>query len=89
MLNIKMPIVIKMVSLDMITCAKVLGAAIATVGVAGSGIGIGVIFGGFFIAVSKHPNIEKSILPYVILGFALSESMAIFSLMMAFLLLYS
>jgi len=84
-----MPVEIKFISIDLVTCAKILGAAIATVGVAGSGIGIGVIFSGFFIAVAKHPGIEKQLMPFVILGFALSESMAIFSLMMAFLLLYS
>jgi len=86
-----MPLVVKLnlVLSDLLSSAKVIGAAIATVGVAGSGVGIGIIFGCFFIAVAKHPAIEKTIFPYVILGFALSESMALFSLMMAFLLLYS
>jgi len=82
-----MPVLIKVTGFE--TSAKILGAAIATIGVAGSGIGIGIIFGCFFLAVAKHPSIEKQIFPYVILGFALSESMALFSLMMAFLLLYS
>jgi len=81
--------VIKLNILDLLASSKIFGAAIATVGVAGSGVGIGIIFGCFFIAVAKHPVIEKTIFPYVILGFALSESMALFSLMMAFLLLYS
>lgn len=84
-----MPLLVKIEVTNLLTSAKVLGAAIATVGVAGSGVGIGIIFGCFFVAVAKHPAIEKTIFPYVILGFALSESMALFSLMMAFLLLYS
>jgi len=74
---------------DLLGTAKVLGAAISTIGVAGSGVGIGIVFGCFFLAVAKHPLIEKVIFPYVILGFALSESMALFALMMSFLLLYS
>jgi F-type H+-transporting ATPase subunit c len=85
----RMLLVVKLKVVEMLASAKILGAAIATVGVAGSGVGIGIIFGGFFIAVAKHPAVEKTLLPYVILGFALSESMALFSLMMAFLLLYS
>lgn len=84
-----MPIFIHVNLLSLLAGSKAIGAGIATVGVAGSGIGIGLIFGAFFLAVAKHPEIEKPIFPYVILGFALSESMALFSLMMAFLLLYS
>jgi F-type H+-transporting ATPase subunit c len=84
-----MPIIMRLEVVGLLASSKVIGAAIATVGVAGSGVGIGIIFGCFFMAVSKHPAIEKTIFPYVILGFALSESMALFSLMMAFLLLYS
>ena len=72
-----------------LTSSKTLAAGIATVGVSGSGVGIGIIFGAFFLAVAKHPILEKSLFPYVVLGFALTESMALFALMMAFLLLYS
>jgi len=75
--------------MDFLNGCKVLGAGLATIGVTGSGIGIGLVFGSFFLAVAKHPLIEKQIFVYVILGFALSESMALFALMMAFLLLYS
>jgi F-type H+-transporting ATPase subunit c len=82
-------ILLKINFLDFLSAAKVLGAAFATIGVAGSGVGIGIVFGCFFLAVAKHPAVEKVIFPYVILGFALSESMALFALMMAFLLLYS
>ena len=74
---------------DLLQSSKALSAALATIGVSGSGVGIGIVFGCFFLAVAKHPQIEKQIFPYVILGFALSESMALFALMMAFLLLYS
>jgi len=79
---------LKLHIVELVVAAKYIGAAIATVGVAGSGIGIGIVFGCFFMAVARHPIIEKQIFPYVILGFALSESMALFALMMAFLVLY-
>jgi len=73
---------------ELLGASKILSAGIATVGVAGSGAGIGIIFGAFLVAVSRHPELEQQLFPYVILGFALCESMAIFSLGMAFLLLY-
>ena len=40
------------------------------------------------ISVSNNPDITKQLFGYAILGFALTESIALFGLMMAFLLLY-
>merc|ERR1712223_2024428 len=61
---------------DIDSAAKFIGAGAATVGVAGSGAGIGSVFGSLIIG-------------YAILGFALSEAMGLFCLMMAFLLLFA
>lgn len=68
---------------------KVLGAGTATVAMAGAGVGIGVVFGSFLIAYSRNPNIEKELFNYAILGFALTEAIALFGLMMAFLILFA
>lgn len=55
---------------------------------AGAGIGIGTIFGGLLIAISRQPWLEQQLFSYAILGFALTEAIALFALMMAFLLLF-
>jgi F-type H+-transporting ATPase subunit c len=72
----------------MVEAAKLIGAGAATVGLAGSGAGIGTVFGSLIIGVSRNPALEKSLFRIAILGFALTEAMALFALMMAFLILY-
>lgn len=68
--------------------SKVIGAGLATVGVAGAGVGIGVVFGCLVLAVSRNPSLRGQLFSYTILGFAFSEATALFALMMGLLLLY-
>merc|ERR1712179_8140 len=70
---------------DIDTAAKFIGAGAATVGVAGSGAGIGSVFGSFIIGYARNPSLKQQLFSYAILGFALSEAMGLFCLMMAFL----
>merc|ERR1712072_1356193 len=71
-----------------IEAAKFIGAGAATVGVAGSGAGIGTVFGSLIIGYARNPSLKPQLFSYAILGFALSEAMGLFSLMMAFLILF-
>ena len=68
--------------------AKFIGAGLSTIALAGSGIGIGTIFGHFIDALARNPSMLKIIFVYAILGFALTEAIALFALMMAFLILF-
>lgn len=72
-----------------VTCAKLIGAGLATISLAGTGIGIGVVFGALIIGTSRNPSAVKQLFGYAILGFALSEAIALFGLMMAFLILFA
>lgn len=60
----------------------------ATIGLAGAGVGIGTVFGALLVAVSRNVALRGTLFTYAILGFALTEAMGLFALMMAFLLLY-
>jgi len=73
---------------DNILGFKVIGAGLATIGVAGAGVGIGVVFGCYLIAVSRNPGLNNQLFVFAFLGFALSEATALFSLMVAFLILF-
>ena len=73
----------------MVLAAKLIGAGIATVGVAGTGAGIGTIFGSYLIAYSRNPNERDELFRGAILGFALTEAIALFALMVAFLILFA
>ncbi|THD24359.1 Atp synthase lipid-binding mitochondrial [Fasciola hepatica] len=74
---------------DIDQAAKYIGAGAATVGAAGSGAGIGSVFGNLVIGYARNPSLKQQLFSYAILGFALSEAMGLFCLMMAFLILYA
>jgi F-type H+-transporting ATPase subunit c len=69
--------------------AKLIGAGLATIGLAGAGAGIGTIFGSLLIALARNPSLGKQLFTYAMLGFALTEAIALFALMMAFLVLFA
>jgi F-type H+-transporting ATPase subunit c len=68
--------------------AKFIGAGLATISLAGSGVGIGIVFSSLIASVARNPSLEKRLFGYSLLGFALTEAIALFGLMMAFLILY-
>jgi len=74
---------------DVEAAAKFIGAGAATVGLAGSGAGIGTVFGSLIIGYARNPSLKQQLFTYAILGFALSEAMGLFCLMMAFLILFA
>ncbi|PIM97044.1 hypothetical protein CDL12_30493 [Handroanthus impetiginosus] len=72
----------------MLQSARIIGTGLATTGLIGAGIGIGVVFGSLIIGVARNPALRGQLFSYAILGFAFSEATGLFALMMAFLLLY-
>ncbi|KAJ8787925.1 hypothetical protein J1605_005583 [Eschrichtius robustus] len=68
------------------TAAKFIGAGATTVGVVGSGAGIGTAFGSLIIGYAKNPSLKQQFFSYAILGFAPSEATWLFYLMVAFLI---
>lgn len=77
-----------LISIDFIAGTRLIGAGLATVGVTGAGIGIGNIFGSYIVASARNPNLRDTLFATVLLGFALTEAIALFALMMAFLVLF-
>ena len=69
--------------------ATMIGAGIATISLLGVGIGIGSVFSALINSVARNPSVTKQIFGYAILGFALTEAIALFGLMMAFLILFT
>ena len=72
----------------MLDGAKLIGANCATIALAGAGAGIGIVFGSLINSVARNPSLTKQLFGYAILGFALTEAIALFALMMAFLILF-
>lgn len=69
--------------------AKLIGAGLATIGLSGPGVGAGVVFGALVLGVSRNPSLKNELFVLAILGFALTEALALFALMMAFLILFA
>lgn len=73
----------------MLAAAKYIGAGLACSGLIGAGAGIGLIFSSLIASTARNPQIRGQLFSFAILGFALAEATGLFSLMIAFLLLYS
>ena len=68
--------------------AKLIGAGLATIALAGVGVGIGQIFGSFVSGALRNPEAAGRVFPRVMLGFALTEAVALYALVIAMLLLF-
>ena len=73
----------------LVQAAKLLGAGLATIGLAGAGVGIGTVFGALVLGTARNPFLKDELFRIAILGFALTEAIALFALMMAFLILFA
>lgn len=68
--------------------SKMIGAGLASSGLIGAGLGIGVVFSTLIFSFSRNPYLKKDLFGYAILGFALTEAIALFALMISFLILF-
>jgi F0F1-type ATP synthase membrane subunit c/vacuolar-type H+-ATPase subunit K len=72
-----------------VAAAKALGAGIAVIALCGVGLGIGNIFSSLINSVARNPAARDAVFPIGILGFALTEAVALFALLIAFLILFA
>lgn len=75
--------------MSLVVAAKLIGGGLATIALAGAGVGIGNIFSSLLIAVSRNPNEKDELFRFAILGFALTEAIALFALRRGFLILFT
>ncbi|MCF4097819.1 MULTISPECIES: F0F1 ATP synthase subunit C [Maritalea] len=69
--------------------AKLIGAGIACVGMAGAAMGVGNIFGNFLSGALRNPSAAQAQFGNLIFGFAVTEALGIFSFLVALLLLFA
>ena len=65
--------------------AKYIGAGIACIGMGGAGAGVGIIFGNYLAAAVRNPSAAQGQFGNLIFGFAVTEALGIFSLLIALL----
>jgi ATP synthase F0 subunit c len=71
-----------------LTMLKAIGAGIAALGMVGSGIGLGTVFGKFFEAIARQPAAEAQLKTYLFIGMALVEAIALFAFVIAAMILF-
>ena len=68
--------------------AKFIGAGLASLGMGLAAIGVGTIFGNFLSGALRNPSAADGQFGRLIFGFAVTEALGIFSLLIALLLLF-
>jgi F-type H+-transporting ATPase subunit c len=68
--------------------AKLIGAGLAAIALSGVGVGIGNIFSTLVSSIARNPAARDQVFGIGILGFALTEAVALYALMVAFLVLF-
>ncbi|KAI5863639.1 hypothetical protein GGS23DRAFT_596145 [Durotheca rogersii] len=67
----------------MVEVSKNLGMGSAAIGLAGAGVGIGLVFAALLNGVARNPALRGQLFSYAILGFAFVEAIGLFDLMIA------
>ena len=70
-----------------VEAAKMIGAGLAVIALAGVGVGIGSIFSSLVSSIARNPAARDTVFGIGILGFALTEAIALFALVVALLML--
>ncbi|MEP3244419.1 MAG: F0F1 ATP synthase subunit C [Sneathiella sp.] len=71
-----------------VEAARMIGAGLATIALAGVGLGLGNIFGSYISGSLRNPAAAPKVFGNVLLGFALTEAVALFALVIALIILF-
>lgn len=69
--------------------ARMFGASIAVLPLLGVGLGLGLLFSSLISTIGRNPAVKETVMPVGILAFALTEAIALFALLIAFLILFA
>ena len=69
--------------------AKYIGAGLACLGMGGAGVGVVLIFANYLSGALRNPSAADGQFARLIFGFAVTEALGIFSLLVALLLLFA
>jgi len=72
----------------LIEAAKFIGAGLAMIGALGAGVGVGLSVQGAVSVMARNPDAYGTLLTSMMLGVAFAEAIAIYCLVVAFLMLF-
>ena len=68
--------------------ARLIGAGLAAIGMVGAGIGVGRIWASYIEAIGRNPAAKEEIGAFIWIGFAVTEAIALFALVIALVILF-
>ncbi|MBP6985800.1 MAG: F0F1 ATP synthase subunit C [Alphaproteobacteria bacterium] len=71
-----------------LAAAKMIGAGLAMIALLGVGIGIGNIFGSLISSIARNPSAQPEMFKMGLIGVAFTEAIALFALVIAFIILF-
>ena len=71
------------------SAAKLIGAGLAAIGMIGSGIGVGNIWSSLIATVGRNPSAKANVELYGWIGFAVTEAIALFALVVALMIIFA
>ena len=69
------------------SAASLIGMGLAAAGFAGSGVGLGYVFGKTIESVARQPGAESKVSKYLWIGAAFVEAIALYGLVVAFIIM--
>ena len=67
---------------------KFIGAGLTSFGFLGAALALGNIFSSAFSSIARNPSVEPKLTKYIFIGAGFAESMGLFSLVIALILLF-
>ena len=71
-----------------IEAAKMIGAGLAAIALAGVGVGMGNVFATTIATIGRNPSVQDRVSGIMWIGFALVEAIALFALLIALIVLF-
>jgi F-type H+-transporting ATPase subunit c len=72
-----------------VAAAKMIGAGLACIALAGAGAGIGMVFNGYLQGALRNPGAASTQTTNLFLGFALCEATGLFGLVIALIFMFT
>jgi F-type H+-transporting ATPase subunit c len=74
---------------DISEAGKFIGAGLAAIGMIGAGLGVGNVWSSYFQALARNPASKEDIGASVFIGFAVTEAIALFALIIGLIVLFT
>lgn len=73
---------------DIVSALRYVGAGLAAIGMIGAGIGVGNVWASYISALSRNPASKDDIGASIWIGFAVTEAIALFALIIGLMSLF-